>query len=389
MSRLFETGPPRAGECPALPNPAVARERAELLALLCLPDITPRRLGELLSLYGSPARAWEAVARGEAAGTEKAAAWSETASLSPASELERLALAGASLVLRGEEAYPTLLSQTAEPPLALFFKGVPPGDRPCVGVVGSRKATTYGREAARWLSEGLASAGVSVVSGAAYGIDSAAHSGALSGGGHTCAVLGCGVDVAYPRSNARLLERIAEAGCIISEYAPGTPPRPYRFPARNRIIAGMCAAVIVVEASGKSGALITADLALAEDREVMAVPGQVFSSNSRGTHALIRSGAALVTCAEEVLQEIAVPACRAATEAEVEDARLAPEEAGVLQALDGGPAGLEALAGTLGLAAQRCAALLASMEVRGLVARAAGGRYQKCAAGRTMRAQPL
>jgi DNA processing protein len=219
-----------------------------------------------------------------------------------------------------------------------------------------------------------------VVSGAAYGIDSAAHGGAFEAGGKTCGVLGCGVDVVYPRANAGLFRRIEESGCLVSEYPSGTQPRPHFFPARNRIISGISLGVIVVEASERSGALITADFALAENREVFAVPGQVFSANSAGTHALVRSGAALVTGPGEVLEELGLAARPATvTPALLEiPVGVTGDGKALLEALEGGPCDMESLSRKTGLPACRAMAALSSLEVRGLVARAAGGFYQKC-----------
>ncbi len=177
-------------------------------------------------------------------------------------------------------------------------------DSVCLAVVGSRRSTPYGRNVARSFSESLSRAGVTIVSGAARGIDAAAHEGALAAGAVTIAVLGSGVDMPYPAENRRLIDQIAETGCVISEYPPGTPPAAGRFPARNRIVAGMSVGVLVVEAAEKSGALITADLAMEENRDVYAVPGSIFSEASRGTHRLIQQGARLISCVDDILEDM-------------------------------------------------------------------------------------
>ena len=174
--------------------------------------------------------------------------------------------------------------------------------RPAVAVVGARSCSSYGRSVARSLSRELAAAGLVVVSGMARGIDGEAHRGALEAGGTTVAVLGCGIDRDYPAAHAELARRICERGLIISEYEPGIEPAPWRFPARNRIIAGLCAATVVVEARERSGALITADFALEEGRDVLAVPGEITSSLSAGTNALLRLGAIPVTGSGDVLE---------------------------------------------------------------------------------------
>jgi DNA processing protein len=199
---------------------------------------------------------------------------------------------------------PPLLRSIHDPPPGLFLRGE--GDvellgRPAVGVVGARACSGCGASVARMLGRELAAAGLVVVSGLARGVDAEAHRGALDGGGATVAVLGCGVDRDYPAAHDELARRIAETGLIVSEYAPGVDPAPWRFPARNRIIAGLCAATVVVEARERSGALITADLALEEGRDVLAVPGEIGSALSAGTNALLKLGAAPLTSAADVL----------------------------------------------------------------------------------------
>ncbi len=198
--------------------------------------------------------------------------------------------------------YPESLKNIYNPPLLLFYKGYLMPDVPRLAVVGSRKCSPYGRAVASRLSAEAAAAGITIVSGAAYGIDTEAHKGALTTG-RTVAVLGCGPDVVYPSSNRRLLQQILEKGVIISEYAPGTKPLPAFFPARNRIISGLCQGTLVVEAAMHSGSLITAGFALEEGRNVYAVPGGIFSDTSRGCNKLIQQGAVLVQDAEDLLRE--------------------------------------------------------------------------------------
>ena len=186
-------------------------------------------------------------------------------------------------------------------------------DRPAIALVGARACSSYGRSVTRSLARDLAAAGLVVVSGMARGIDGEAHRGALDAGGVTVAVLGCGVDRDYPAAHSELARRICETGLVVSEYEPGVEPAPWRFPARNRIIAGLCRATVVIEARERSGALITADFALEEGREVLAVPGEITSSLSAGTNALLRLGATPVTCAGDVLEVFGIePANQAA-----------------------------------------------------------------------------
>ena len=360
-------------------------EKAELVALLSLPGAGTKKVGELLTLYGSPAGAWEAVRRGAAAGRAgKNAGWRELSRrLSPDELLGSIESDGMTVVVRGGPGYPELLGEIHDPPWVLFHRGLqqPPAGA-TVAVVGSRKATPYGLEVAGWLAGGLARAGVHVVSGAAYGVDTAAHKGALAEGGFTTAVLGCGIDVVYPRSNSALFRDIESKGCLIGEYPPGTEPAKHHFPARNRIIAGMSAAVVVVEASEKSGALITCDFALSEGRDVMAVPGGVLSPNSRGTNALIRNGAVPVTCPEDVLGEIGISGEGNAGSAEqpvLQFGEAGPKEKALLEAISGGLSDAEGLSGETGMSAAETVSLLSRMEVEGLVARGPGGRYYLCA----------
>ncbi|WP_297964340.1 DNA-processing protein DprA [uncultured Anaerovibrio sp.] len=202
-----------------------------------------------------------------------------------------------------EEGYPPLLKETFDPPHALFYRGRLNNTQPAIAMVGSRKISPYGRAVAERFSSGLASLGITVVSGAAYGVDTESHKGVLSVGGITEAVMGCGVDVAYPRANQKLLEEITEGGAIISEYLPGAQPTKYTFPARNRIIAGMCRGTLVVEAAPKSGALITADYALKENRDVFAIPGGIFTQGSMGCNRLIQQGAKLVLDIGDIITE--------------------------------------------------------------------------------------
>jgi DNA processing protein len=203
---------------------------------------------------------------------------------------------------RRDRRYPPLLAQLHDPPAALYVRGSTQIlSRAAVAVVGARSCSGYGSQVARELARELAAAGVVVISGLARGIDGEAHRGALDAGGPTVAVLGCGIDRDYPRSHADLAERIRVSGAVVSEYPPGVEPAPWRFPARNRIIAGLCLATVVVEARERSGALITADFALELGREVFAVPGEITSGLSAGTNDLLRQGATPLLSAGDVL----------------------------------------------------------------------------------------
>jgi DNA processing protein len=208
-------------------------------------------------------------------------------------------------IRRRDQSFPPLLGAIHDPPTELFVRGSGGLDvlaLPAVAVVGARACSSYGRSVTRSLARDLAGAGLVVVSGMARGIDGEGHRGALEAGGITIAVLGCGIDRDYPATHAELARRICERGLVVSEYEPGVEPAPWRFPARNRIIAGLCGATVVVEARERSGALITADFALEEGRDVLAVPGEITSALSAGTNALLRLGAAPVTRAQDVLE---------------------------------------------------------------------------------------
>ncbi len=264
-------------------------------------------------------------------------------------------------VLRRRE-LPPLLRAIHDPPAQLYLRGNGEAAllaQPAVAIVGARACSPYGVQVARMLGRELAAAGVVVVSGLARGIDGEAHRGALETDGHTVAVLGCGIDRDYPAGHATLAQSIAERSLIVSEYEPGVEPAPWRFPARNRIIAGLCAATIVVEARERSGALITADFALEEGREVFAVPGEITSALSAGTNALLRLGATPLTAAADVLESLGIEALpdRAITDNPI---------------LDLLPATADELVRKTGLAVGEVIAALAELDVAGLAAEGEG-----------------
>ncbi len=208
------------------------------------------------------------------------------------------------LLCIGDDGYPDILEQIYSPPPLLFFRGNKIKEMEFgIAIVGSRKCTAYGREAAAYISRNLSEIGITVVSGLAVGIDSYAHKAALEGKGGTIGVLGCGIDIVYPPENKLLYEEIILKGSIITEFFPKTPPLKNNFPIRNRIISGLCRGVIVIEAGEKSGAVITCEMALKQDREVFAVPGNIFSPASRGCHKLIKNGAKLVERIDDILEE--------------------------------------------------------------------------------------
>jgi DNA processing protein len=283
----------------------------------------------------------------------------------------RTALAARRLrfVGRSEPEYPPLLRELHDPPAGLFLRGAADIEllrARSVALVGARACSGYGSQVARLLGRELAAAGLVVLSGLARGVDGDGHRGALEAGGDTVAVLGCGVDRDYPAGHSQLAARVCERGLVVSEYAPGVEPAPWRFPARNRIIAGLAAATVVVEARERSGALITADFALEAGREVFAVPGEITSSLSAGTNALLRLGATPLTRAEDVLEALGIESPAVPTLELGEVARA------VLEAVSQEPAGVDRLVRGTGLDAAAVATALAELELEGAVAEAEG-----------------
>jgi len=279
---------------------------------------------------------------------------------------------GYRFVSRSDAQFPPLLGAIHDPPPGLFLRGSGGDDllrEPSVALVGARACSTYGGQVARMLGRELAAAGLVVVSGMARGIDGEAHRGALELGGMTVAVLGCGIDRDYPAAHASLAAAIEKSGLVVSEYAPGVEPAPWRFPARNRIIAGLTQATIVVEARERSGALITADLALEEGRDVFTVPGEITSALSAGTNALLRLGATPVTSAADVLEWFGRDPAPAGGGAE---STLDPRPLRVYELLKDAPATADELARATGLSAAELAPTLTFLELNGLVAEGDG-----------------
>jgi DNA processing protein len=280
-----------------------------------------------------------------------------------------------------DAAYPARLREIYDAPPVLYLKGsLTDQDRRAVAVVGSRNSSRYGLICAETIARGLAARGITVVSGMARGIDSAAHLGALRQKGRTIAVLGSGIDVIYPSENRPLFAEIVENGAVISEFPFGTEPEMTNFPKRNRIISGMSLGVVIAEASPNSGALITAKLALEQNREVFAVPGNITSMRSRGTHTLIREGAKLVESAEDVIEELAFalgdPAHREGGGKPIplpED--LSDTERTVLRCVESGPVSIEAIIEGSGFRSQDVLAILLDLELRGLVKQISGNNF--------------
>ena len=288
-----------------------------------------------------------------------------------------LATPGNHLVTLHDGRYPQLLRETGAPPLLLYAKGrVELLCRPAVAIVGSRNATVQGVANARAFAQALSEAGMTVVSGLALGIDAAAHEGALPGPGSTVAVIGTGADRIYPRRNDALARRIAGDGCVVSEYSLGMGPLSANFPRRNRIISGLCCAVLVVEAAAESGSLITAHIANDQGREVFAIPGSIHAPLSKGCHKLIKEGATLVESIDDVLLALhSSPLRRLPLHSDT--AVVEEESSSLLLALEGGPVHIDALAGSSGCDAGDLASQLLALELGGRVERLPGGLFQR------------
>jgi DNA processing protein len=293
--------------------------------------------------------------------------------------LDRAARRRIEVVAWGEARYPPLLAATPDPPLVLWVRGrTDLLASSSIAIVGSRAASPYGLEVAGRLGADIAAHGFAVVSGLARGIDAASHRGALESGGPTIAVLGSGADVIYPPEHRDLAAAVIERGALVSELAPGTPPRAFHFPQRNRIISGLSRGVVIVEAAERSGSLITADCALEQGREVMAVPGSILNGRNAGCHALVKDGAALVESASDILAALRLPEAvqpdrppEAATPSDALAARM-----GLGESYD-----FDELCALSGEEAEALAGRLVELELAGTIQRVAGGRFVR--SGRT------
>lgn len=338
---------------------------------------------QLLEHFGTARAAWQASrASLEAAGIGPHAAellHKARAAVDPDAEMQKIEREKIGVLLRPMPDYPRLLAKIPDAPPVLFIRGrIVPEDEVAVAVVGTRTASPGGIAAAESLAASLSSQGVTIVSGMARGIDTAAHRGALTAGGRTIAVLGSGLDVVYPPENNGLFEEISGHGAVISEFALGTGPLQMNFPARNRIISGLSLGVVVVEAARDSGSLITAGHALEQGREVFAVPGPIGMEGSRGPHRLIKQGAKLVESARDILEELSLPFLSASEVSAVKTpADLSPEEQKVLSALGHEPRHVDLVVRDSGLASGTVGAALVMLEMKGLVKQWTGSLFSK------------
>lgn len=362
-----------------------------LIALNLVDHVGPVRLRQLMAVLGPDpavilrARRDELLAvPGIGSDTADAiAAWEHTVDLG--AELRRIEASGVRILIAEDDEYPPLLRQIYDPPMVLYVKGtLLPRDRNGVALVGSRLTTPYGQDVARKLAYQLAFTGVTVVSGGARGIDTAAHQGAMSASGRTIAVLGTGINRVFPPENATLYERIASNGAVVTQFPFNRPADKQSFPIRNRIVAGMTQGTVVVEANLSSGALITANFATEYGRQVFAVPGRIDSPRSKGCHELIKQGAKLCEGAEDILSEFEYlfpPSNRppsAATSATLPGIELSDTETRVLDALEPGTErSPDEVIRTTGLAASVVAVTLLSLEMKRLVRQLPGRIYAR------------
>lgn len=348
------------------------------LRLTLVSGVGPGALRDLLRAFGAPERVLAAnraelgrfvapevagriAAGGDAEGAQRALAW--------------LADDANHLVTLGDADYPQLLLQTADPPALLYVKGRRELlRRPALAVVGSRNATAQGVANAEDFARALSDAGITIVSGLALGIDTAAHRGGLAGAASSIAVVGTGLDVVYPARNRDLAHDLAERGALVSEFALGTPALGGNFPRRNRVISGMSRGCLVIEAALQSGSLITARFANEQGRDVFALPGSIHSPLAKGCHALIKQGAKLVDSANDILEELnfTTPAVRAGDTPQLE-----AETAQLLELLGYEPSGLDAICLSAGLGSDAALALLLKLELHGLIERLPGGQFQR------------
>lgn len=280
-------------------------------------------------------------------------------------EIKDIESKGIHIITIDSEGYPERLKNIPDPPLLLYAKGKFMECTRFIGVVGSRRCTPYGRMVARTLSKELSEFGIGIISGMARGIDTEAHRGALDAGGFTCAVLGCGCDVVYPPENKSLMAEIEKKGAVVSEYPPGTKPHAQNFPGRNRIISGLSDGILVVEAGERSGTSITANFALEQGREVFAVPGNIHSSLSKGTNALIKEGARVVTGVEDILLELGLDfEVKVNGEGRVE---LTEDEKRLMSIINESPINFDDLVSRLQMKVGGVNALLTSLEIKGVI----------------------
>ncbi len=358
------------------------------LTLERIPRVGPLTIARLYDAFGSPRAALEADSReirhrsGLSEKLADAIARFEPPRDEILRDMEILQKLGARVVSRWDPEYPSNLKEIYDPPALLFVRGeIMPGDSRAVAVVGSRNPTRYGLDMTEQISRDLIREGITLISGLARGIDTACHRAALKGGGRTVGVLGCGLDVHYPRENKDLIEEMTTTGAVISEFRPGMAPLATNFYRRNRIVSGLAKGILVVEATLNSGSLITAAHALDQNRDVFAVPGNVMNKRSSGPHHLLKQGAGLVESADDILQALFTPMEAkpqpSLFEAVEEGENLSDSARAVLEALDPDPVPIDLLCETLKIDAGVLSGALVELELNGLVRQHPGKMFAR------------
>ncbi len=346
-------------------------EREMWYWLASLPSWSGKTIGQALDRLGSLEAVWNARELPVTPLQQEEAQRGRREPERLAAELEQLERQGIRFVTRSCPDFPARLRRWKDGPFFLFVKGRLPPEGTAAALVGSRKCTEYGRLQAEELGRFLAGKGVHVISGLALGVDGAAQRGALQASGYSCAVLGTGVDVCYPASHRTLYRELEARGGLVSEYATGSPPLPYHFPLRNRIICGLADVVVVVEAGRKSGSLITADWALEQGKDVLAVPGRMGDPMSQGCNRLIRQGAGIVAEPEDILEALGIRTGKKKKTAP----ELSAEEQSIWRCLGTEPCGLDWICQESGQPVSAALMILLRLEMRGLVRQVGAGRY--------------
>ena len=371
--------------------PTQLSQRQALLALNALPHVGPVTLRRLMDAFNRDAVAVLSAPRAqllEVGGIGKKAAntlidWADRFDL--AKEVTQMRRTGTRFFIQEDVKYPELLREIYDPPIGLYWQGEYIVDRPCVAIVGTRRSTLYGRRVAKKMAAELARLGFCVVSGMASGIDTAAHEGALKVGGKTVAVFGCGLDTIYPPENLDLYQKIVAHGAVVSEFPFGRRADRQTFPMRNRVVAGICQGVVVVESAASGGSMITARFAGEQGRTLMAVPGRIDQASSVGCHQLIRDGAIMVTSVDDILEELRYqrtqfPGEESQLNLGGEDAaqlQVSEAEQAVLDCFAGGEFGLlDDIAERLGKPIAELSGILMSLELKRLIVKRADGRFE-------------
>lgn len=358
-------------------------EQAFLVALSQVTHIGPVRLGRLRNRFGTLESAWCANERDLLGVLDERtcrAVLVARSSIDPVRVLAQIADSGAQVVTVLDDDYPRILREIPGPPPVVYFRGsLPAQDEPTIAMVGTRRSTSYGREATIRIASDLAAAGVTIVSGLARGIDGFAHQAALEAGGRTIAVMASGVDIIYPPEHRQLANRIVESGALISDYPPGTKPDAPNFPARNRIISGLSLATIVVEAPSRSGALITVGFAADQGRDVYAVPGSILSNSSEGTNNLLRQGATPLTCAADLLDDLKLSPALPTDEPAQTAFPMTDDERAIYALVTSEPQHIDELAYSAGVTISQASALMTMLELKGLVSNAGAQHFMSTA----------